>query len=128
MSTVLSFFALEDFGLPSIPSILCSIHAGDFVIREINKDYLSSEINVMKMHGDRIVELHLRQSTNGVWSETFGPGDIDYTKIALGLEKLRLTPHLVIGQCIEDKTVVNINVVEAHKRDLIAVKKAFDRA
>ena len=84
--------------------------------------------DVMKMYGDRIVELHLRQSIDGVWSETFGPGDIDYAKIALGLGKLQLRPHLVIEQCIEDKTVVNINVVEAHKRNLIAVKKIFERA
>jgi inosose dehydratase len=80
------------------------------------------------MYGERIVELHLRQSVNGVWSETFGPGDIDYTKVAAALQKLQLTPHLVIEQCIEDKTDVNMNVVEAHKRNLTAVKKMFDRS
>ena len=93
-----------------------------------SQDSALAVYDVMKMYGDRIVELHLRQSINGVWSETFGPGDIDYTKIALALEKLQLRPHLVIEQCIEDKTVVNINVVEAHRRNLIAVKKIFDRA
>ena len=92
-----------------------------------SQDSALAVYDVMKMYGDRIVELHLRQSVNGVWSETFGPGDIDYTKIAIALQKLQLRPHLVIEQCIEDKTVVNINVVEAHKRNLIAVKKVFDR-
>ena len=91
-----------------------------------SQDSALAVYDVLKMYGDRIVELHLRQSIDGVWSETFGPGDIDYTKIAMGLKKLQLRPHLVIEQCIEDKTVVNINVVEAHKRDLIFVKKVFD--
>jgi inosose dehydratase len=93
-----------------------------------SQDSALAVYDVMKMYGDRIVELHLRQSVNGVWSETFGPGDIDYNKIAMALKKLQLRPHLVIEQCIEDKTVVNINVVEAHKRNLIAVKKIFDRS
>ena len=92
-----------------------------------SQDSALAVYDVLKMYGDRIVELHLRQSINGVWSETFGPGDIDYTRIAMTLKKLQLRPHLVIEQCIEDKTVVNINVVDAHKRDLIAVKKVFDR-
>lgn len=93
-----------------------------------SQDSALAVYDVMKMYGDRIVELHLRQSVNGVWSETFGPGDIDYTKIATALKKLQLRPHLVIEQCIEEKTVVNINVVEAHQRDLKAVKKVFDWA
>ena len=92
-----------------------------------SQDSALAVYDVMKMYGDRIIELHLRQSVNGVWSQTFGPGDIDYTKIANALKKLQLRPHLVIEQCIEDKTVVNINVVEAHKRNLIAVKQVFER-
>jgi inosose dehydratase len=92
-----------------------------------SQDSALAVYDVMKMYGDRIIELHLRQSVNGVWSQTFGPGDIDYTKIANALQRLQLRPHLVIEQCIEDKTVVNINVVEAHKRNLIAVKQVFER-
>jgi len=81
--------------------------------------------DVMKMYGNRITELHLRQSVNGVWSETFGAGDIDYTRVATSLEKLHLKPHLVIEQCIEEKTVVTMSAVEAHQRDAMAVKKLF---
>ena len=36
--------------------------------------------DVLKMYGKRIVELHIRQSVNGVWSEIFGEGDIDYKR------------------------------------------------
>lgn len=90
-----------------------------------SQDSALAVYDVMKMYGDRIVELHLRQSVNGIWSETFGQGDIDYNRIATGLEKIKIKPHLVIEQCIEEKTVVNLNVVEAHKLDLSEVKKIF---
>jgi inosose dehydratase len=81
--------------------------------------------DVMKMYGNRVIELHLRQSVNGIWSETFGSGDIDYNKIATTLTKLNIKPHLVIEQCIEDKTKVNMTVVDAHKKDIEAVKTIF---
>ena len=34
--------------------------------------------DVVKLYGQRVAELHLRQSKGNVWSETFGDGDIDY--------------------------------------------------
>ena len=37
--------------------------------------------DVVHLYADRITELHLRQSVDGVWSETFGPGDIDYERL-----------------------------------------------
>jgi inosose dehydratase len=77
------------------------------------------------MYVNRVIELHLRQSVHGIWSETFGSGDIDYNKIATTLTKLNIKPHLVIEQCIEDKTKVNMTVVDAHKKDIEAVKTIF---
>ena len=34
--------------------------------------------DIVELYADRIVELHLRQSHNGIWSEVFEDGDIDY--------------------------------------------------
>lgn len=81
--------------------------------------------DVLKLYGKRVVELHLRQSKGEIWSETFGEGDIDYARLAIELKKLNLRPHLVIEQCIEDKSPNTMNVVEAHIRDLEQVKKVF---
>jgi inosose dehydratase len=83
--------------------------------------------DTLKMYGSRIVELHIRQSLNGVWSETFGNGDIDYVRFAKQLESMKLRPHLVIEQCIEDKSPNTMRAVEAHKLDLAEVKKTFNR-
>jgi len=81
--------------------------------------------NTLKMYGNRVVELHLRQSVNGTWSETFRDGDIDYVKFAAELAKQKVSPHLVIEQCVEDKSPNTMNAVEAHKIDLAEVRRIF---
>ncbi len=83
--------------------------------------------DVLKMYGKRIVELHLRQSVGGVWSETFDKGDIDYQRFAKELSKMKVKPHLVIEQCVEEKTQKTMGVVEAHRLNLQAVRELFGR-
>lgn len=81
--------------------------------------------DILKMYGDRIVELHIRQSENGVWKETFGKGDINYSRFADELRKMKVKPHLVIEQCVEEGTPHTMNAVAAHIKDLGAVKSVF---
>ena len=82
--------------------------------------------DVLKLYGSRITELHIRQSKDGVWLETFQPtGDIDYNRLAVELKKRKITPHLVIEQCLEKGSPDNLTVVEAHQRDLATVKETF---
>jgi inosose dehydratase len=83
--------------------------------------------DILKMYGDRIVELHLRQSTNGIWDETFSAsGDINYTAFAKQLKTKSIRPHLVIEQCLESKTPGKMDVVTAHQKDLVVVKNLFE--
>ena len=82
--------------------------------------------DVLKLYGKRIVELHIRQSVGGVWAETFtGNGDIDYARLVREIKALNLRPHLVIEQCIEDKSPNTMNGVEAHVKDLAAIQAVF---
>jgi inosose dehydratase len=81
--------------------------------------------NTLKMYGSRVVELHLRQSVNGIWAETFGAGDIDYVRFVSELEKIKLRPHIVIEQCVEDKSPHTTSAVDAHIVDLAEVKRIF---
>ena len=54
---------------------------------------------------DRIVELHLRQSTEGIWTEAFQTkGDIDYLRLFRALAQKGITPHLVLEQAVEAKS------------------------
>lgn len=81
--------------------------------------------DVLKMYDSRIAELHIRQSENGVWKESFGEGDIDYSKLVAHLAKKKIYPHLVIEQCIEAETPTTIDALAAHKIDLDKVREVF---
>jgi len=81
--------------------------------------------DVLKMYGNRIIELHLRQSNNGIWSETFGKGDIDYHKFAKTISAMNLHPHLVIEQAVENGSPDTIDMVRAHQISLANVREIF---
>ena len=84
--------------------------------------------DVLKMYGHRVAELHIRQSDQGIWKETFtAEGDIDYTRFAAELIRMKVKPHLVIEQCVETKSPNTMDVVAAHKVDLANVKRVFGR-
>jgi len=74
--------------------------------------------DVVKLYGRRIAELHLRQSEKGVWTEAFGPGDIDYPRLAAELKKAGVRPLVVLEQAVEAKSPKTMNAVEAHKKGI----------
>jgi len=74
--------------------------------------------DVVELYGRRIRELHLRQSREGIWTETFGEGDIDYARLAARLNQLGVRPHLVLEQAVEKGTPKTMGPVEAHRRGL----------
>lgn len=80
--------------------------------------------DVLQHYHDRIVELHLRQSETGVWTEAFTmEGDIDYRRLFRALDSWSLKPHLVLEQAVEKGSPNTMNALEAHKvgrRNLLA--------
>lgn len=81
--------------------------------------------DIVEMYAHRIAELHLRQSRNGVWTETFGEGDIDYAVLARRLAALRVRPHLVLEQAVEEGTPHTMTGLEAHRIGQAYVRKLF---
>jgi inosose dehydratase len=99
-----------------------------FDIHWVYRGTQNSEVavfDVLKLYGKRVIELHIRQSVNGIWSETFGEGDIDYKRLVSEMKKIGIKPHLVIEQCIEEKSPNTLTAEEAHIKDLAAVKEVF---
>ena len=82
--------------------------------------------DIVKLYGPRIVELHLRQSKNGVWTETLGSGDIDYPRLVRELDVLGVHPHLVLEQAVEEETPKTMDAVEAHTKSLAYAANVFD--
>ena len=72
--------------------------------------------DVVRLYGTRVSELHLRQSVDGVWTETFGEGDIDYARIAKQLLGFGVKPHAVLEQAVEQATPKALSPTEAHRK------------
>ncbi len=81
--------------------------------------------DVLKLYGPRITELHLRQSANGVWTEAFGEGDIDYALLAKRLKEIGVKPHLVLEQAVEAASPKTMNAVEAHRKGGEYARRVF---
>jgi inosose dehydratase len=81
--------------------------------------------DIVRLYGSRIAEVHLRQSKNGIWAETFGEGDIDYMRLAKEFKALGLRPHLVLEQCVEKKSPNTLDAVAAHQKDVQYASRVF---
>jgi inosose dehydratase len=74
--------------------------------------------DVVRLYGKRVVELHLRQSRDGVWTEAFCAGDVDYPRLVEALRAQGVNPHLVLEQAVEEKTARTMGAEEAHRRSV----------
>lgn len=80
---------------------------------------------VVDRYGSRVAELHLRQSKDGIWTETMTDGDIDYVKVAADLKKQGVKPLLVLEQAVEKGTPDTMDALESHRRSRAYVEKVF---
>ncbi len=83
--------------------------------------------DVVKLYGSRIAELHLRQSTGNVWSETFGDGDIDYRELVKRLVEAGVRPNVVLEQGPEAGTPQTMGTAAVHQRSAGYVREVFGR-
>ncbi len=81
--------------------------------------------DVIKLYGSRVREIHLRQSSAGVWTEQFGPGDINYERLAELVYQAGVRPHLVLEQSVEEQTPQTMDAVEAHRKGAAHARQVF---
>lgn len=82
--------------------------------------------DVLEHYGSRVVELHLRQSRDGVWTEVFtADGDVDYGRLAAWLRQKRLKPHLVLEQAVEKGSPSTLDGIAAHRQSLANTVRLF---
>ena len=83
--------------------------------------------DALSHYHERIVELHLRQSVDGVWTESFAmKGDIDYQRLLESLTDNGIVPHLVLEQAVESTSPKTLTVVDAHRLGNANLRKAPD--
>jgi len=82
--------------------------------------------DAVQHYGHRIVELHLRQSRGGIWTEVFtADGDLDYTRLSSWLNQHKQRPHLVLEQAVEKGSPNTLDVVAAHREGLANAQQLF---
>jgi inosose dehydratase len=81
--------------------------------------------DIVQLYGDRVKELHLRQSQNNIWSETLGPGDVDYEALAQALGRKKARPHLVLEVAVENGTPKTMDPVTAHRKSAEYARQVF---
>ncbi len=81
--------------------------------------------DVLELYGPRISELHLRQSRNNIWTEVFGPGDIDYERLAGHLLKMGVKPLLVLEQAVEGGSSNTMKAMEASRESVLYARQLF---
>ena len=85
-------------------------------------------LELIREAGRRVASLHLRNSKQGVWTEEFGDGDIDYRPIAQYLHQFGFTGLLVVELAYENGTRTtrsleqNLNVSRRYAEKIFGVK------
>jgi predicted dehydrogenase/sugar phosphate isomerase/epimerase len=70
--------------------------------------------DIVSLYSDRIDLIHLRQSVDGVWTESIGAGDVDYTLLGRHLAKHKDKALLVIELAAEKGTPGVLTGEQAH--------------
>ena len=81
--------------------------------------------DLIDMYGDRIVTTHIRQSHNGIWSETLEEGDLDYGRLAKKLKDLGYRGPLGIECAREEGTAIAPSMLEAYTASRKWVEAVF---
>ncbi len=83
--------------------------------------------DVLNLYGSRVTELHLRQSKDNIWTETFDDGDIDYPALAKYLLDIGVKPHIVLEQAVEAGSPKTMGPVEAFRKNSQYAREVFSR-
>jgi inosose dehydratase len=75
--------------------------------------------------GARLSSLHLRNSTQGVWMEDFGAGDVDYGKVADYLKSINFSGYLVVELAYEKDTRITRSLEEDLRLSRFYAEKVF---
>jgi inosose dehydratase len=77
--------------------------------------------------GKRVIDLHLRNSRNDVWSEDLGDGDVDHRRVKQVLDKIGYDGYYTVELAREAKTKVTRSTEENLRRSRQYVREVFGK-
>ncbi|GAB4469332.1 MAG: hypothetical protein OHK0029_41950 [Armatimonadaceae bacterium] len=81
--------------------------------------------DTLKRYGARILTLHIRQSANGVWTETLREGDLDYRPLAKHLRETGFAGPLYVELGYEEGVPQTLTMEEAHRESIRWARQLF---
>jgi inosose dehydratase len=99
----------------------------DTIWRGAGKSMLAV-LDVIALYGHRVDALHIRQSQEGVWAGTVGPGDIDWPAIAAAFQAQGTAPLLVLEHAYADTTPRPADPVATHRESCAYIRATFSQA
>lgn len=82
-------------------------------------------MTLLEEAGDRVGDLHLRNSRGGVWLEELADGDVDYTKVAGYLRRRAYRGWLVVELAWEPGTRITRGLTENLRRSRVWAEGVF---
>jgi inosose dehydratase len=82
-------------------------------------------IAILREAGGRTQSLHLRNSVNGVWSETLGDGEIEYHLVNEALHEIDYRGPLIVELAYEQETRLTRTLVENERLSRGYVRTVF---
>ena len=82
--------------------------------------------DIARLYADRIIELHVRQSKDDVWTEVLGPEDIDYSRLVKLLAEHNVKPLIVLEQAVEKASPSTMTAEEAHRKSVEYARRIFE--
>jgi len=80
---------------------------------------------ILKEAGTRLLSLHLRNSHDGVWTEDFGEGDIDYQAVAGHLKQIGFQGLLIVELAYRKETRITRSLEENLRLSRQFAEKVF---
>jgi inosose dehydratase len=80
---------------------------------------------LLKEAGQRVTEIHVRNSKNKLWLESVKDGDIDYREIARYLNTSGISPLVVVELAYKPKTEVTRSLEEDLRRSRLYTEQIF---
>ncbi len=82
-------------------------------------------LDILREGGARVREIHVRNSKNKLWLESFEDGDVDYRAIAAYLAKQKLEPLVVVELAYRENTPVTHSLAEDLRSSRIYAERIF---
>jgi inosose dehydratase len=83
-------------------------------------------LELLRAAGPRLASLHIRNSTNGVWSESLGEGDVDYAAVTKLLKQMKYKGLIAVELAYEKETKTSRPLEEDLKLSREYAEKVFE--